>query len=173
MPDTTWPAFDVERSSVRVVLLDTDDRLLLFRTIDSTMPETGQWWELPGGGVEAGESPSATAAREIAEETGLVLPESAFGEPTWSRETTYCHRHVRVLQHEVVVVARLAVAAPGLGAEGRTPEELDSYVGHAWWSLDEVEAAASSEHFFPSTLPVHLRRFLAGERVDEPLDVWN
>jgi 8-oxo-dGTP pyrophosphatase MutT (NUDIX family) len=173
VPDTAWPAFDVERSSVRVVLLDADDRLLLFRTVDLTMPEVGQWWELPGGGVEGIESPAETAVRELAEETGLVLPVSAVEGPRWRRDTTYCHRHVRVLQHEVVVVARVAEPAPALRSEGRTPEELDAYVGHRWWTLAEVEAATASTRFFPGTLAVHLRAFLGGAHVDEPLDVWN
>ena len=173
MADTAWPQFDVERSSVRVVLLDPDGRLLLFRTVDRTMPEVGEWWELPGGGVEAGESYAETAVRELAEETGLVLDAAVVEEPRWRRDTTYCHRHVRVLQHEVVVVARVDASAPDVRADGRTPEELDAYVGHAWWTVDDVEAAAASTRFFPGTLPTRLGPLLAGERIDEPLDIWN
>ena len=70
---TAWPAYDVERTSVRVVLLDDDDRLLLFRTVDPTMPEIGEWWELPGGGIEPGESYAETAVREICEEPGFEV----------------------------------------------------------------------------------------------------
>ncbi len=108
---TAWPAYDVERTSVRVVLLDDDERLLLFRTVDPTMPEIGEWWELPGGGIEPGESYAETAVREICEETGFevslaVLPDL----PRWNRDSTYVRRHVRTWQHEVVVVARVAPA---------------------------------------------------------------
>ena len=42
------------------------------------MPEIGEWWELPGGGVEDDESYAETASREIAEETGFVLAPSEF-----------------------------------------------------------------------------------------------
>ena len=173
MPAAVWPRFDIERSSVRAVLLDPDGRFLLFRTVDTTMPELGEWWELPGGGVEPGESVVETAVRELAEETGLLVPPAAVGEPTWRRDTTYVHRHVRVLQHEVVVVAHIDVRAPALRSDGRTPEELDAYVGHRWWTPRQVQAAAASTRFFPGTLPEHLDGLLAGEPVVEPLDIWN
>lgn len=172
MPEVTaWPAYDVERTSVRVVLRDDAGCVLLFRTIDPTMPELGQWWELPGGGVEGEESYAETAAREIAEETGFVLAPSDFGAPTWRRDATYVRRHRRFLQHEVVVAAHVPGVAPEPGAEGRTPNELDEYVGHRWWPVAAL--AASSERFFPSPLPGLVEEFLAGAEIDESFDYWN
>jgi 8-oxo-dGTP pyrophosphatase MutT (NUDIX family) len=168
---TPWPSYDVERTSVRVVLRDSDGRVLLFRTIDPTMPEVGQWWELPGGGIEQGESISQTAVREIGEETGFVLPLESVSEPTWRRDSTYVRRHVRTWQHEVVVVAGLTVSAPEPAADGRTPDELEEYVGHRWWSVGDI--ASSAERFFPGRLPDLIEDFLAGAEIDEPFDQWS
>jgi ADP-ribose pyrophosphatase YjhB (NUDIX family) len=168
---TPWPGYDVERTSVRVVLLDSDDRILLFHTSDPTMPEIGEWWELPGGGVEDGESYSQTASREIAEETGFALAPAEFGSPTWRRDSTYVRRHVRFWQHEVVVIARVPGSGPVPGAEGRTPHELEEYDAHRWWSVEEIET--SRARFFPTPLPALLRSFLAGTQIDEPFDHWN
>lgn len=171
---TAWPGFDVERTSVRVVLLDPDERLLLFATIDPLMPETGTWWELPGGGMEAGESIAATAVREIAEETGFVLHPDALGPPRWHRHATYLRRGVRVLQHEYVLTAPVPRAAPVPAREGRTPEELAAYVDHRWWTVAEIVAAATAgERFFPGRLAQLLAGFLAGEVVDEAFEQWN
>jgi acetyl-CoA carboxylase carboxyl transferase subunit beta len=52
------------------VVRDATGRLLLVRRAHD--PEAGRW-TLPGGRVEAGESPAAAAAREVAEETGLEV----------------------------------------------------------------------------------------------------
>jgi 8-oxo-dGTP pyrophosphatase MutT (NUDIX family) len=170
---TPWPGYDVERTSVRVVLIDDDGRILLFHTIDPTMPELGHWWELPGGGVEPGESYAETASREIEEETSFVLGPVEFGPARWRRDSTYARRHTRVWQHEVVVTAHVPGVAPRPGAAGRTPEELVDYLDHRWWSLAEIEAAAASTRFFPTLLPSLLRGFLDGESIDEPFDRWN
>lgn len=170
----TQPAeggYDVERSSVRVVLLDDDGAVLLFRTVDPAMPESGTWWELPGGGVEPGESVAETAVREVREETGFELGTADVGEPSWRRNATYLRRRRRYLQHEVVVRAAVAGSAPVPSPDGRTETERLEYVDHRWWTPAEI--AASTERFFPGRLPDLLASFLAGDDIDEPFDRWS
>jgi 8-oxo-dGTP pyrophosphatase MutT (NUDIX family) len=65
-------------------LLDPEDRVLLIHARDPDAPEH-QWWELPGGGVDPGETLTDTAIREVAEETGLVL--KALGPYLWCEKT--------------------------------------------------------------------------------------
>jgi 8-oxo-dGTP pyrophosphatase MutT (NUDIX family) len=162
---------DVERTSVRVVLLDRADAVLLFRTVDAATPALGTWWELPGGGMEPGESVAQTASRELGEETGFAVAPESVGAAGWSRSTTYLRRGRRILQHEHVVLARIELVAPEPAREGRTPEELEDYVGHRWWPLEEL--AASADRFFPGRLPELIGPFLAGERIDESFEWWN
>ena len=57
----------VERDAVRLVVRDIDDKILLFHTHEITAPELGEWWELPGGGIDEGETYLDTALRELRE----------------------------------------------------------------------------------------------------------
>jgi 8-oxo-dGTP pyrophosphatase MutT (NUDIX family) len=164
-------SFDVERTSVRVVLLDSTGRLLLFRTVDPTAPEEGVWWELPGGGMEPGESTAQTAVRELAEETGIVVPTADIGPASWARAATYRRRGRRILQHERVVSVQLDEPTPAVSRSGRTEEELTAYVEDVWWSPEQV--AASPDRFFPGALPRLLGPFLTGESITEPFEYWN
>ena len=162
---------DLERTSVRVVLRDRAGLVLLFDTVDPLNPGLGSWWELPGGGMEPGETVAQTAARELAEETGFSLPTAAFGPPTWTRTATYLRRGRRVLQHEHVVAAVLRLAEPAPSSEHRTAQEMEDYVGYRWWTVQAVRA--SRERFFPGRLPDLLEPFLSGQRIVEPFEWWN
>ncbi len=49
-----------------VILLNDQDQILLHHRIDR------DWWGLPGGAMELGESLEQTASREVLEEVGLI-----------------------------------------------------------------------------------------------------
>lgn len=55
------------RVAAGALFSDQDGRVLLVR------PTYKQYWDLPGGYVEPGESPRAACLREITEEVGLTL----------------------------------------------------------------------------------------------------
>jgi len=60
--------YDLERDAVRVVLTDAAGRVLLFHAVTPEVGPAG-WWELPGGGIDGGESYLEAAVREVREET--------------------------------------------------------------------------------------------------------
>ena len=71
----------VERDVVRLVVRDSEDRILLFHARETTAPELGAWWELPGGGIDEGETYLEAALRELREETGIVASSAQVGPP--------------------------------------------------------------------------------------------
>jgi 8-oxo-dGTP pyrophosphatase MutT (NUDIX family) len=162
--------FDMERDAVRVVLSDAGGRVLLFHAVTSDVGPAG-WWELPGGGIDDGESYADAAVREVREETGLLLDPATLGPPSWRRDSTWRSRGLRRLQHEVVVVARVPGHRPAIRADGRTAYELEIYVDVRWWEVDDI--LASTDRFYPGRLPELLPAFLAGEAIDEPFEFWN
>ena len=61
------------RPCVGIMLLDREGRAFVGRRADREGdPEgVGQWWQMPQGGVDEGETPEDAAPRELFEETGV------------------------------------------------------------------------------------------------------
>jgi 8-oxo-dGTP pyrophosphatase MutT (NUDIX family) len=151
------------RRAVRVLLLDEEDRLLLLRVaVPRPRPAL---WIAPGGGLEDGEDARLTAAREIAEETGLA--DLRVGPEVWHRRHAFCWRGVEWDQRERWFMARTERFEPS--AAGMNEEERADLTGYRWWSLDELEL--TTDELAPRALPVLLRELLANGPPAEPIAI--
>lgn len=81
---------DTPRIGARGLLLDQHDRVLLIHARDPDDPGH-HWWELPGGGLDDGETLEQAATREVAEETGIHLDQ--LGPLVWIRESRFRYRN--------------------------------------------------------------------------------
>lgn len=160
-----------ERDAVRVVVQDAHGDILLFWTNELTAPELGHWWELPGGGIDAGESYAEAAVRELREETGIRVDIDHIGPPTWRRRASFRHRDRRHLQREVIVLVHIDEVAPDLDLAGRLDYELEDYTDFRWWPVPEI--LAGRDRFYPGRLPELLPALLDGIEVDEPFELFS
>jgi len=161
----------IERTAVRIVLLDAAGDVLLFHTHDPDHPDLGAWWELPGGGIDPGETYVEAAIRELREETGIVAERCQVGLPNWQRRASFRHRQQRHLQDLVIVTTQLRVLRPDVDEAERLDYEREDYFGFRWWPRSEI--LSSVERFYPGRLPALLDAFLDGEQINEPFELWS
>jgi 8-oxo-dGTP pyrophosphatase MutT (NUDIX family) len=122
------------RLTSRILVIDDDDRVLLFLTTGS-VPAQATRWITPGGGVDPGESHHDAACRELFEETGRIVDD--LGEPIWTLdfEVDYAggdhdtgHAEYYLLHSDTFTPSN----------ENWTAEEHVDVLEHRWWSIDEL-----------------------------------
>jgi 8-oxo-dGTP pyrophosphatase MutT (NUDIX family) len=151
------------RHAVRVLMIDEAERVLLARAVHA---ETGgAFWFPPGGGLEPGEDVVAAAAREVAEETGLVP--LALGPELWRRRHVFTWRGVEYDQRERWFLARVASFAPS--GTGMTDAEREDLREWRWWSVAELEA--TRDELVPRDLAARVAALLADGPPDEVVDI--
>jgi ADP-ribose pyrophosphatase YjhB (NUDIX family) len=153
-----------ERPTVRVLLLDEANRILLMKgRLPSRRDGPGAWFTV-GGGLEPGETPHDAAAREIREETGIGRFE--LGPLIAVREgVMLLDRDEPVLITESYLVARCAGAEPV--RDGWQPDERELIDDIRWWT--HAELAATEERVFPPGLADLMAEVVAGRFPETPI----
>lgn len=160
------------RRGARLILLDEGDRVLMVRGHDVDNPARS-WWFTVGGGIEPGESSVDAAARELTEETGLVVDPASIVGPVATRTAAFDFARQTVRQDEEFFLARIEAAAPVV-TDGWTAVERSFMDEVRWWRLDELADVA--EEVFPATFVPLVRTLRSGwdgvvRRLPDEVDV--
>lgn len=151
------------RQSVRALILDPDDNVLLVHFRWDGLDPTEGFWANPGGGLEPGESRLAALQRELREETGLAVAE--LGPEIWTKAAIFPmagwdgqvdHIHLLRTPH---FDPDPAMAPAALAAE--------NVEGVRWWSRQELVDGAAV--FAPRQLPSLLAQLLVDGVPASPL----
>jgi 8-oxo-dGTP pyrophosphatase MutT (NUDIX family) len=151
------------RIGARVLLLDEHDRVLLMHARDPDNP-SNHWWELPGGGLDHGETLEQAAIREVTEETGIELDH--VGPQIWIRESRFRYRNRDHHRIDHIFLAR----RPGITATvATTPTENEKLglLGRVWFSIAQLHACP--DKLLPASLPTLLEAIAAGDVPSKPI----
>lgn len=132
------------RPAVRVLLVDEDKKILLFKAVN---PDNGlAFWFPPGGGIEPGETAERAVARELLEETGLT--DVRVEAEVWNRRHVFTWRGNEWDQRERWFMAYVDSFDPD--TSGMALNEMADVDEIRWWSCDDINA--SDERFVPLNL---------------------
>ena len=145
------------RPSSRLLVLNPDGDVLLFRFTHQSGPLAGQdFWATPGGGVEPGESYEDAAVRELLEETGIKVADP--GRPVARREVVLQlpeGEYVRADERYFVVQVNVQT----IQREGWTRHELEVMADYRWWSIPDLDATGDT--VWPENLTALLRSIVS------------
>ena len=128
---------------------------------DPANPHHLEFWVPPGGGVGDGETFEEAAARELEEETGIVL--TKVGPCVCTRQPLLKHRGELKEYDERYFIGR---APKPDSLYNRTDEPIRDT---RWWSLEALRQ--SDELFFPEGLVALVGDLLAGSVPGFPLTI--
>lgn len=152
------------RTAARVIIIDDQERILLFCDTDPGYPHL-RWWVTPGGGIDPGETEHQAAVREVAEETGLQITEADLYGPVARRRVQHGYSDQILDQTEAFFLTRVEGFEVDISAF--TEEEKITMINHRWWHWDEL--ATTDAWIWPQQL-LHLVR-VAGSPHTWPLDL--
>ncbi len=156
----------LERPSARVIVIDRTDSVLLFLVKDPVDPKP-PLWITPGGGVNTGETLGEAAARELSEETGLLVDPAEFGDPVATCRGEWTFRGQPLYSVETFFAWRTDRFE--LSTAGWEPLEHEVHAAWRWWTIDEIDT--TRERILPARLGDVARLITQGTIGSSPIEL--
>ena len=121
--------------SVLGVIHRPDGRFLITRRAMDKAWAPG-WWEIPGGGVKAGESSFEAVCREVLEETGINVSKAEGG-------YKFCYHREQPGQNYIVDIYRFDMDISEKDIYLQKDEDIDGKMA----TLSEIKKIAEEGHF--------------------------
>jgi len=154
------------RPAARVVLLDRNRQIFLVKGSDPMRPEKGTWWEIPGGGIERGESSADAAKRELYEECGFK--NVVVGPCIWTQYVEFDFAMYHFKSDERIHLAETEESAEW-DPKGLEALEAAAFEEGRWWTLEDL--LASEEQTLPERLREFLPQIINGDLPESPIDI--
>ena len=146
------------RKSSRAIVLNRQNQIFLFRYTFDFFAEEESIWITPGGGLDEGESFEEALKRELFEEMGIALTESAPF--VFYRNPLYKLQNGETVQSEERFYL-VDCDDKTFSYDGWTESENKRMTAGKWWSLEEIRQ--SEEKFFSEDVVEILERLSNGD----------
>jgi 8-oxo-dGTP pyrophosphatase MutT (NUDIX family) len=126
----------LRRNTARVLPVDPEGRVLLLHGWDPLRPRDPFWFSI-GGAVEHGETLREAAARELAEEAGIVLDPELLGEPIATEPIDFWWAGMHFDQDQTFYA--IAVRDAEVSFAGQEALERATIDKHGWLRPEELD----------------------------------
>lgn len=161
-----------KRKTIRILLLNANNDLLLMRVVDPTTTaldkkSRGAFWCTIGGKIEANESIQDAMYRELFEETGLLPQDVELGPIVWYGTHRMIISGIETeLEETFIVVFAINTI---ISTENFTENEKSGVTHLEWLSLEQI--LNHKEIIFPVIFKDHLSDIVNGKFPDKPIEV--
>jgi 8-oxo-dGTP pyrophosphatase MutT (NUDIX family) len=133
-------------------------------------------WVGPGGGVEDGENLAQALARELHEETGLVLTDAHTPWLVWIQTVEFPEMNEQgyagIANYFFLLHVDTFEPTSGVPVGAAGHPDGDGILDQRWWSITEIESAHSQGVLFsPRALPTLLRAALTNDPPAGPINI--
>ncbi|KOA19638.1 RNA pyrophosphohydrolase [Clostridium homopropionicum DSM 5847] len=153
------------RKSARALLINSENKILLFKFKFPEIQGEKVLWVTPGGGVEEHETFEQALKRELFEETGLVF--NSIGSWVWTKEVIFNGTKGDFISYERYYLVKSNNV--DISFENMTLNEVRTLNGFKWWSIDEL--LSSSEEFFTQQVGKLLLEIILGSLPNSPINI--